>query len=41
MQGVLMLLAETSGMDAISLQLAADAQGELAGMKLIRAYHQD
>ncbi len=47
-QGALMLLAdlerclaEISGMDAISLQPAAGAQGELAGMKLIRAYHQD
>ena len=34
-------LAEISGMDAISLQPAAGAQGELTGMKLIRAYHQD
>lgn len=33
-------LAEVSGMDAISLQPAAGAQGELTGMKLIRAYHQ-
>ncbi len=47
-QGALMLLAELerclaeiSGMDAISLQPAAGAQGELTGMKLIRAYHQD
>ncbi len=47
-QGALMLLAdlerclaEISGMDAISLQPAAGAQGELTGMKLIRAYHQD
>ena len=32
-------LAEISGMDAISLQPAAGAQGELTGMKLIRAYH--
>jgi len=47
-QGALMLLAELerclaeiSGMDAISLQPAAGAQGELTGMKLIRAHHQD
>ena len=47
-QGALILLAELerclaeiSGMDAISLQPAAGAQGELTGMKLIRAYHQD
>ena len=33
-------LAEISGMDAISLQPAAGAQGELTGMKVIRAYHQ-
>lgn len=33
-------LAEVSGMDAISLQPAAGAQGELTGIKLIRAYHQ-
>jgi glycine dehydrogenase subunit 2 len=32
-------LAEISGMDAISLQPAAGAQGELTGMKLIHAYH--
>src|SRR5581483_7239563 len=34
-------LAEISGMDAVSVQPAAGAQGELTGMKLIRAYHQD
>lgn len=34
-------LAEISGMDGVSLQPAAGAQGELTGMKLIRAYHQD
>lgn len=33
-------LAEVSGMEAISLQPAAGAQGELTGIKLIRAYHQ-
>src|SRR5262245_48901705 len=32
-------LAEISGMDAVSLQPAAGAHGELTGMKLIRAYH--
>lgn len=35
------MLAEISGMDAVSLQPAAGAQGELAGMKMIRAYHRD
>lgn len=34
-------LAEISGMDAVSLQPAAGAQGELTGMKLIRAYHRE
>ena len=33
------LLAEITGMDAVSLQPAAGAQGELAGMLVIRAYH--
>ncbi|MFQ5898076.1 MAG: aminomethyl-transferring glycine dehydrogenase subunit GcvPB [Candidatus Methylomirabilia bacterium] len=32
-------LAEISGMDAVSLQPAAGAQGELAGVLMIRAYH--
>ena len=32
-------LAETSGMDRVSLQPAAGAQGELAGIMMIRAYH--
>ncbi len=32
-------LAEICGLDAVSLQPAAGAQGELAGMKIIRAYH--
>lgn len=47
-QGVLQLcwelqdmLAEISGMDAVSLQPAAGAHGELTGMKMIRAYHRD
>jgi glycine dehydrogenase subunit 2 len=45
-QGLLMLmfeleryLAEITGMDAVSLQPAAGAQGELTGMLLIHAYH--
>jgi glycine cleavage system P protein (glycine dehydrogenase) subunit 2 len=33
-------LAEISGMDRVSLQPAAGAQGELAGIMMIRAYHQ-
>lgn len=32
-------LAEIAGMDAVTLQPAAGAHGELAGLKLIRAYH--
>jgi glycine dehydrogenase subunit 2 len=32
-------LAEISGMDEVSLQPAAGAQGELAGVLMIRAYH--
>ncbi len=35
------LLAEVSGMDAVSLQPAAGAHGELTGVKMIRAYHRD
>ncbi len=35
------ILAEITGMDAVSLQPAAGAQGELTGMKMIRAYHAD
>jgi glycine dehydrogenase subunit 2 len=35
------LLAEIVGMDAVSLQPAAGAQGELTGLMMIRAYHQD
>ena len=34
-------LAEIVGMDGVSLQPAAGAQGELAGLMMIRAYHQD
>lgn len=33
------LLAEITGMDAVSLQPAAGAQGELAGMLIFHAYH--
>ncbi|MFH1984573.1 MAG: aminomethyl-transferring glycine dehydrogenase subunit GcvPB [Pseudomonadota bacterium] len=33
-------LAEITGMDAVSLQPAAGAHGELAGMLLIHAYHE-
>ena len=32
-------LAEVCGMDRVSLQPAAGAQGELAGLMMIRAYH--
>jgi glycine dehydrogenase subunit 2 len=46
-QGVLELawrleqaLAEVSGMDRVSLQPAAGAQGELAGIMMIRAFHE-
>src|SRR5271170_3653887 len=34
-------LAEIVGMDAVSLQPAAGAQGELTGLMMIRAYHQE
>ena len=33
------MLAEIAGMDAVSLQPAAGAQGELVGVLMIRAYH--
>jgi glycine dehydrogenase subunit 2 len=33
-------LAEITGMDAVSLQPAAGAQGELTGLLMIRAYHE-
>ena len=33
------MLAEIGGMDAVTLQPAAGAHGELTGLKLIRAYH--
>ncbi len=35
------MLSEVVGMDAVSLQPAAGAQGELAGVLMIRAYHLD
>ena len=35
------LLVEITGMDAVSLQPSAGAQGELVGMMLIRACHED
>ncbi|HET9956002.1 MAG TPA: aminomethyl-transferring glycine dehydrogenase subunit GcvPB [Polyangiaceae bacterium] len=35
------LLAEIVGMDGVSLQPAAGAQGELTGLMMIRAYHTD
>ena len=35
------LLAEITGMNAFSLQPSAGAQGELVGMMLIRAYHEE
>ncbi|HEY3524026.1 MAG TPA: aminotransferase class V-fold PLP-dependent enzyme, partial [Candidatus Limnocylindrales bacterium] len=35
------LLAEITGMDAVTLQPAAGAQGELTGILMIRAYHRD
>ena len=34
-------LAEIAGLPHVSLQPAAGAQGELAGLLLIRAYHED
>jgi glycine dehydrogenase subunit 2 len=34
-------LAEIAGMDAVTLEPAAGAHGELTGLKLIRAYHRD
>ncbi len=35
------ILAEIGGMDAVSLQPAAGAHGELLGLMLIKAYHED
>ncbi|MGH7335751.1 MAG: aminomethyl-transferring glycine dehydrogenase subunit GcvPB, partial [Candidatus Rokuibacteriota bacterium] len=39
MHALVEALAEIAGMDAVSLQPAAGAQGELAGILMIRAYH--
>jgi len=39
MNGLETFLAEISGMDAVTLQPAAGAQGELAGIMMIRAHH--
>ena len=33
-------LAEITGLDAVTLQPAAGAQGELTGMLIVHAYHQ-
>ena len=41
MAGLEAALVEMTGMDAASLQPAAGAHGELAGMKMIRAWHAD
>lgn len=35
------MLAEVSGMDAVTLQPAAGAHGEMVGLLLIKAYHED
>ena len=47
-QGILQIMYETgeylkeiSGMSGVTLQPAAGAQGELTGLKIIRAYHKD
>ena len=39
MHGLAAMLAEIAGMDAVSLQPAAGAQGEFTGVLMIRAYH--
>jgi glycine dehydrogenase subunit 2 len=41
LEGLEHALAEISGLDAVSLQPAAGAQGELLGLMLVRAYHVD
>ena len=41
MHGLARMLAEISGMDAVSLEPPAGASGELAGMLIARAYHRD
>ena len=40
MHALATMLAEVAGMDAVSLQPAAGAQGELAGILMIRAFHE-
>lgn len=40
MYDLALYLAEIAGMDAVSLQPAAGAHGELTGLMLIRAYHE-
>ena len=35
------ILAEVTGLDAVSLQPAAGSQGELTGLMLVRAYFDD
>lgn len=35
------IIAELTGMDSVTLQPAAGAHGELAGIKVIRAYHEN
>lgn len=39
MHGLQMYLAEIGGMDAVTLQPVAGAQGEMTGLLMIRAYH--
>ena len=41
MYGLDEMLAEISGMERVSLQPAAGAHGEMAGLMIIRAYHED
>lgn len=41
MYGLQASIGEITGMDAVTLQPAAGAQGELAGLKVIRAYHEN
>ncbi len=41
MAGLEEMLAEIVGMDAVTLQPSAGAQGELTGLMMIRAFHQD
>jgi glycine dehydrogenase subunit 2 len=41
MHGLAGMLAEISGMDAVSLEPPAGASGELTGMLIVRAYHRE